>query len=86
MRPALCSDTATSVICAVFGLQSLLPLLSPGAAIVVTASRAGVSPYSVDSLYALSKHAVVGLVRSLAPVLGTRGVNIHALCPGDKTA
>ena len=65
-----------------FGLQSLLPLLSPGAAIVVTASLAGVTPYSVDPLYAMSKHAVVGLVRSLAPALATRGINIHALCPG----
>jgi NAD(P)-dependent dehydrogenase (short-subunit alcohol dehydrogenase family) len=66
----------------VFGLQSLLPLLSSGSAIVVTASLAGVTPYSVDPLYAMSKHAVVGLVRSLAPELSKRGVNIHALCPG----
>ncbi len=66
----------------VFGLQSLLPLLSAGAAIVVTASLAGVTPYSVDPLYAMSKHALVGLVRSLAPELSTRGINIHALCPG----
>ena len=51
----------------VFGLQSLVPLLSPGAAIVVTASLAGVTPYAIDPLYAMSKHAVVGLVRSLAP-------------------
>jgi NAD(P)-dependent dehydrogenase (short-subunit alcohol dehydrogenase family) len=66
----------------VFGLQSLLPLLSSGAAIVVTASLAGVTPYAIDPLYAMSKHAVVGLVRSLGPALAARGIGIHALCPG----
>ena len=66
----------------VFGLQALLPLLPPGAAIVVTASLAGVTPYAVDPLYAMSKHAVVGLVRSLAPQLARRRISIHALCPG----
>ena len=66
----------------VFGLQTLLPLLAPGAAIVVTASLAGVTPYAIDPLYAMSKHAVVGLVRSLAPELSRRGIRIHALCPG----
>ena len=66
----------------VFGLQALLPMLEPGAAIVVTASLAGITPYSVDPLYAMSKHAVVGLVRSLGPTLAERGIRINALCPG----
>ena len=66
----------------VFGLQTLLPLLAPGAAIVATASLAGVTPYAIDPLYAMTKHAVVGLVRSLAPALARRGIRIHALCPG----
>jgi NAD(P)-dependent dehydrogenase (short-subunit alcohol dehydrogenase family) len=66
----------------VFGLQALLPRVASGAAIVVTASLAGVTPYSVDPLYAMSKHAVVGLVRSLGPTLSKRGITIHAFCPG----
>ena len=66
----------------VFGLQALLPALNSGAAIVVTASLAGITPYSVDPLYTLSKHAVVGLVRSLAPALDERGIRINAICPG----
>ncbi len=66
----------------VFGLQTLLPRLQSGAAIVVTASLAGITPYSVDPLYAMSKHAVVGLVRSLGPTLAKRGITIHAFCPG----
>jgi len=66
----------------VFGLKALLPLLEPGAAIVVTASLAGITPYSIDPLYAMSKHAVVGLVRSLGPTLTERGIRINAICPG----
>lgn len=66
----------------VFGLHALLPLLTPGSAIVVTASLAGITPYSVDPLYAMSKHAVVGLVRSLGPTLARREIRINALCPG----
>jgi len=56
--------------------------LQAGAAIVVTASLAGITPYSVDPLYAMSKHAVVGLVRSLGPTLAERDIKINALCPG----
>jgi len=66
----------------VFGLKALLPELRSGAAIVVTASLAGITPYSVDPLYTLSKHAVVGLVRSLGPTLAERGIRINAICPG----
>ncbi len=66
----------------VFGLQALLPHLGAGAQIVVTASLAGVTPYAVDPLYAMSKHAVVGLVRSLAPALEEQNIGLHALCPG----
>ncbi len=66
----------------VFGLQALLPLCQSGAAIVVTSSLAGITPYSVDPLYAMSKHAVSGLVRSLGPTLEQRGIKINAICPG----
>lgn len=66
----------------VFGLHALLPHLQPGSAIVVTASLAGITPYDIDPLYAMSKHAVVGLVRSLGPTLAKRDIRINALCPG----
>ncbi len=66
----------------VFGLETMLPRLSSGSAVVVTASLAGITPYSVDPLYSMSKHAVVGLVRSLGPTLAERGIRINALCPG----
>ncbi len=66
----------------VFGLQALLPSLRAGGAVVVTSSLAGITPYSIDPLYAMSKHAVAGLVRSLGPTLQERDVIINALCPG----
>jgi len=66
----------------VFGLQALWPHLRTGASIVVTASLAGITPYAIDPLYAMSKHAVVGLVRSVAPALAERDIRINALCPG----
>jgi len=66
----------------VFGLQAVLPLLLPGSAVVVTGSLAGITPYSIDPLYAMSKHAVTGLVRSLAPTLVSRQVRLNAICPG----
>jgi NAD(P)-dependent dehydrogenase (short-subunit alcohol dehydrogenase family) len=36
----------------------------------------------MDPVYALTKHAVVGFVRSCAPQLAARGIRISALCPG----
>jgi NAD(P)-dependent dehydrogenase (short-subunit alcohol dehydrogenase family) len=68
----------------VFGLHAALPALrSRGAgAIVVTASLAGLTGVTEDPLYAANKHAVVGLVRSLAPGLADQGVALNAVCPG----
>jgi len=73
---------AVNVDGVVFGLQALLPLCNTGTAIVVTSSLAGITPYAIDPLYAMSKHAVSGLVRSLGPTLNKRGIKINAICPG----
>ena len=32
-------------------------------------------------MYTMTKHAVVGLVRVLAPSLSDRGITINAICP-----
>ena len=66
----------------IFGLHTLLPVLEPGTSIVVTDSLAGVTPYAIDPLYAMSKHAVTGIVRSLAHPLKKRDIKINAICPG----
>lgn len=65
------------------GVIHTLPLLSGGDGfIAVTASISGVEPYPGDPIYAMSKHAVIGLVTSLVPTLKSRGARIAAVCPG----
>ena len=66
----------------VLGVRSLTPLLAPGGRIVVTASLAGLVPLPSDPVYTLTKHAVIGFVRSVAPQLEALGVSIGAVCPG----
>jgi NAD(P)-dependent dehydrogenase (short-subunit alcohol dehydrogenase family) len=66
----------------VFGIHSLLSKMKPGGSIVVTGSLAGITPYNVDPLYSMSKHAVTGLVRSLKHELAKLDLRINAICPG----
>ena len=66
----------------VFGVRALSPRMRPGSAFVVTASLAGLIPMESDPLYVLTKHAVVGYARSMAPVLEPRGIRINLVCPG----
>ena len=67
----------------VFGVRELAARLMPnGGSIVATASLAGLTATPLDPVYSLTKHAVVGFVRSCAPQLAARGIRINALCPG----
>jgi 3-hydroxybutyrate dehydrogenase len=50
--------------------------------IVAVASTAGLKGYAYVSAYCAAKHAVVGLVRSLAIETATTGVTVNAVCPG----
>ena len=52
-----------------------------GGAIVATASLAGIIAFAPDPIYTLTKHAVVGFVRSSALALGAYGISINCLCP-----
>ena len=50
--------------------------------IVAVASTAGLKGYAYVSAYCAAKHALVGLVRSLALETATSGVTVNAVCPG----
>jgi len=66
----------------VYGVRQLAPLMRKGSAFVVTASLAGLVPMPSDPVYTLTKHAVVGFVRAVAPQLAERGIRINMVCPG----
>lgn len=66
----------------VHGVRRLAGVMEPGSSIVATASLAGLVPAPQDPLYTLTKHAVVGFVRSVAPQLEEQGIRINAVAPG----
>ena len=65
----------------VLGVRRLARVMHHGS-IVVTASLAGLTAMASDPLYALTKHALVGFVRSVAPQLAERGIRVNMVNPG----
>ncbi len=70
---------AVNVDGVVLGVRRLAQVMETGS-IVATASLAGLTGMPSDPVYALTKHAVVGFVRSAAPHL--EPVRLNAVCPG----
>jgi 3-hydroxybutyrate dehydrogenase len=68
----------------VHAVQAALPAMRerPYGRIVAVASTAGLKGYAYVSAYSAAKHAVVGLVRSLALELASTRVAVNAVCPG----
>jgi NAD(P)-dependent dehydrogenase (short-subunit alcohol dehydrogenase family) len=68
----------------VFGTAAAVPALrrAGGGTIIATASLAGLVPMPLDPLYTMTKHAVVGYVRSAGAALAEEGIRLCAVCPG----
>ena len=66
----------------VFGVRALARRIPRGGAIVATSSLAGLTDMPSDPIYALTKAAIVGFVRSVAPQLAERDIRINCVCPG----
>ena len=68
----------------VFGLRAAIRAMDArgGGAIVATSSLAGIIAFPPDPVYDASKHAVVGLIRSVAPTLAPKGITANTVNPG----
>jgi 3-hydroxybutyrate dehydrogenase len=68
----------------VHSIQAALPSMKerPYGRIIAVASTAGLKGYAYVSAYSAAKHAVIGLVRSLALELAQTRITVNAVCPG----
>ena len=78
------SILAVNLLGPVMGIKAVLPALrrAGGGAITLTSSTMGVAGDAENWAYCSTKHAVIGLVKSLSRELGWEAIRINALCPG----
>lgn len=76
------SQFRVNVLGAVNGMQSVVPHMPAGSAIVNIASVAGLFGWRSSTAYSASKFALRGLTRSAALELGDLGIRANCICPG----
>ena len=72
----------TNYLGSVWCARAFEPGLGPGSHVVNVVSVAGTVAFGPAGPYAASKHAQLAFSRSLAALLGKRGVSVHTVNPG----
>ena len=75
----------TNVKGAYFTIQKALPLLAPGASIILTGSISGLIGMPGSSVYAASKAALRSFARTISADLVDRGIRVNVISPGPVT-
>jgi NAD(P)-dependent dehydrogenase (short-subunit alcohol dehydrogenase family) len=73
---------AVNVKGAFLACKHALPAMRDGGSIVMTASVVGVTSDPGICAYAASKHALIGLMRTVAKETARRGIRVNAIAPG----
>jgi NAD(P)-dependent dehydrogenase (short-subunit alcohol dehydrogenase family) len=73
---------AVNVRGTLFTVQKALPLLNPGASVILAGSTAATSGTAAFGVYAGSKAAVRSFARTWAVELAARGIRVNAIVPG----
>jgi NAD(P)-dependent dehydrogenase (short-subunit alcohol dehydrogenase family) len=73
----------TNALGVMYGIKHAVPHMGGGGSIVNTASLAGLQGQYGSAPYVASKFAVVGITRTAALELASRGIRVNCVCPGN---
>jgi NAD(P)-dependent dehydrogenase (short-subunit alcohol dehydrogenase family) len=73
---------AVNVLGSFLVAKHALRAMAPGGSLIINSSVVGVTSEQAISAYATSKHAVVGLMRTAAKEVASRGIRVNSLHPG----